>query len=216
MVRSPSGVTMMKERAVAGPDLRRRGREIDAEGADVLREDLAERVVPHLADEGRAPAEGGDARRRVGGAAARDDLRRPHGGVERFGARLVDQRHRALGEVVRDEEIVLAHGRSRRRWHCRGRVRRSFYRSSSVHMWEISGAKAAGRRAISHSRRFRVKCETGRREGARSCGTWVTPLRPSSGAKRPNAQDERSRAAKPRPRLLEADDEGAKIRHGEP
>ena len=75
-----------------------------------MRERLAERVVLHLADEGRARAEARDARDGIRRRAAGNLGRRPHRGIDRLRARLVDQRHRALVHAVLDEEIVLGAG----------------------------------------------------------------------------------------------------------
>ena len=86
-----------------------RGRriELDAGRADVVREGAAELVVLDLADEGAAPAEARDADDRVGGRAARNLHRRSHRVVDRLRARLVDQRHAALGHALLDQEIVV-------------------------------------------------------------------------------------------------------------
>ncbi|MCY1251567.1 hypothetical protein D9M72_653440 [compost metagenome] len=47
---------------------------VDTDRVEIAFEHVAQRVIGHLADESRAAAQGGDARRRVGGAAARDLL----------------------------------------------------------------------------------------------------------------------------------------------
>ena len=89
---------------------RRRGLEGNAGGPDVVPEDAAQLVVAHLADEGAAPAERSQPRHGVGRRAARDLDRRAHGGVERLGARAVDQGHGALGQVLGLEEGLVGLG----------------------------------------------------------------------------------------------------------
>ena len=85
----------------------RRGREMDAERLHVVAEELSELVVGDLADEGGAPAEGGDARRGVAGAAAGDELRRAHVAEEPVGLRAVDQPHRALHQAFANQKILF-------------------------------------------------------------------------------------------------------------
>ncbi len=72
--------------------------------------DFAERIVGHLAEEGGAAAEAGDARRRVAGAAAGGLDRRAHAAVEQLGAPGVDQVHRPLDDAVGLEERLVALG----------------------------------------------------------------------------------------------------------
>ena len=72
-------------------------------------EEPAHLVGPDLPDVGRRCAEARDADRGVGGRAARDHRGGAHRGVERFGARLVDEVHAALRDTLGEEEIVL-HG----------------------------------------------------------------------------------------------------------
>ena len=78
-----------------------------ADGADVVTEDAAQMVVRDLAEIGRPPAEAGHARRRVGRASAGSLDRRAHRRIKMLGAVRVDQVHRALDDVLRDEEILL-------------------------------------------------------------------------------------------------------------
>ena len=75
-----------------------------------MREGAAELVVLDLADEGRARAEARDADDGVGGRAAGDLHRRPHGVIDRLRARLVDQRHRALAHAVLEQKVVFGAG----------------------------------------------------------------------------------------------------------
>ena len=70
MVRSPSGVTRISERAVGAPLVARRRVEGDADGADVVAEDRAELVVGDLADEGARPPNEASPAHGVGGRAA--------------------------------------------------------------------------------------------------------------------------------------------------
>ena len=67
----------------------------------------ADLVVLDLADIGRARAEIGDADNGVGRRAAGHFGRRPHVGVDRGRARLVDQRHAALGHAVAGEKTLV-------------------------------------------------------------------------------------------------------------
>ena len=125
MVRSPSGVTRMKLRAVAGPSLAG----AVAKWTPMARMSWENRppdlVVAHLADIGGAAAEGRDADDRVGDRAARDDRRRSHRRVEAL--RLRPRRSAAsrpcAGRWRRGSRRRC--GRARRRWRCRGRARRS-------------------------------------------------------------------------------------------
>ena len=107
MVRSLSGVIRIIERAVGVPSVSGAVGKCDAERMHVVAEESAELVVRHLADEGGAPAEGGDARRRVPGAAAGDQLRRPHVIVEPVGLLAVDQPHRALHQALAHEKVLF-------------------------------------------------------------------------------------------------------------
>ena len=83
------------------------GFERDAGGADVVGIEPADLVVPDLADIGGACAEIGDADDGVGRRAAGHFGRRAHVAVDRRGARLVDQRHAALGHAVAAEEGLV-------------------------------------------------------------------------------------------------------------
>ena len=83
------------------------GLERDAGGADVMGVEPADLVVLDLADIGGARAEIGDADDGVGGRAAGHFGGRAHVAVNRGGARLVDQRHAALGHAVADEKGLV-------------------------------------------------------------------------------------------------------------
>ena len=100
----------MKLRPVAGPSSAGCGVEGDAGAAQVGDEGAAEVVGLDLADIGAADAEGGDADDRVGRRTAGDDPRRDACGVERLGALLVDQRHRAFDHVLRLQIGVVGLG----------------------------------------------------------------------------------------------------------
>ena len=82
IVRWPSGVTKIRQRAVGGSPARGGRVEVDPDRADVVREDLAELVVGDLADERALRAERGEPGQRVGRRAARDLPRRAHRVVE--------------------------------------------------------------------------------------------------------------------------------------
>ena len=84
----------------------RRRLESDAGRADVVREELAELVVPNAPDERGLATERRDADHRVGGRAARDLDAGPHRRVEVAGARGVDEGHAALHEPVLVEERI--------------------------------------------------------------------------------------------------------------
>jgi hypothetical protein len=88
----------------------RRNQEVDPQALDIVAVDVAELVARHLADEGGAAAERGEARGRVAGRSAAEFAPRPHRAVEplRFG--LVDQAHRALGQALLGQEGVSGIG----------------------------------------------------------------------------------------------------------
>ena len=83
------------------------GFERDAGGADVVGIEPADLVVPDLADIGGARAEIGDADNGVGRRAPGHFGGRAHVAVDRRGARLVDQRHAALGHAVAAEKALI-------------------------------------------------------------------------------------------------------------
>ena len=99
MVRWASGVTRTRQRAVGGPPCSGAVRNATPAGADVVAEHLAQLIVLHLADIGRAGAERGQRRHAVGAGAARHLDRRPDARVEPRHARAIDQRHGALGQI---------------------------------------------------------------------------------------------------------------------
>ena len=105
------------------------GLERDAGGADVVGVETADLVVPDLADIGGAGAEIGEADDGVGRRAAGHLGRRAHVAVDRSGARLVDQRHAALGHAVSWPENPRRSAPARRKSHCRSRERRISLRS---------------------------------------------------------------------------------------
>ena len=80
------------------------GFERDAGGADIVGIEPADLVVLDLADIGGARAEIGDADDGVGRRTAGHFRGRAHVLVDRGGARLVDQRHAALGHAVAAEK----------------------------------------------------------------------------------------------------------------
>ena len=80
---------------------------MDPERVHVVAEEFSELVIGDLADEGGATTEGGDACRRVAGAAAGDELRRPHMGEQPVGFLAVDQAHRALHQAFAHQEILF-------------------------------------------------------------------------------------------------------------
>ena len=85
--------------------------ELDADAADVVREDLAELVVGDLADEPAFAAERGDAGDRIGSRAAGDLHARAHLGVERVGfLGREHELHRALGDADLFDERVVCGG----------------------------------------------------------------------------------------------------------
>ncbi len=81
--------------------------ERNARGADVVRVQPADLVIPDLADIGGARAQIGDADNRVGRRPAGHLGRRPHVLVDCRGAGLVDQRHTAFGHAVAAEEAFV-------------------------------------------------------------------------------------------------------------
>ncbi len=88
--------------------LQPRGRVVDADVVEVVLEDVAQKVVGHLADEGRPAAERGHAGCGIGCAAARDLLpRQRHLGIEFFRPIGVDQVHDSLGHAFALDEAGL-------------------------------------------------------------------------------------------------------------
>ena len=94
-------------RLVGRPSARPEG---DADGAQVVSEHVAEVVVGDLADVGGAAAEAGDAGHRVGRRSTAHLDGRAEGVVEAERAAGLDQRHRALDELLTDQEIVVGLG----------------------------------------------------------------------------------------------------------
>ncbi len=84
----------------------RRRVEADAGRAQVVGEDLAELVIPHLAHVMRTGAEGCHADDRVGGRAPGDLHPGAHRVVEVAGVGLVDEAHRPLGQAAADDQRV--------------------------------------------------------------------------------------------------------------
>ena len=93
-----------------GPALRGRSVEGDAGGTDVVDEDAAQRVVPHLADERCARPEARHADDRVRRRATGNLDGRTHRFVDALGLLLDDERHRALANGVTHEEVVIGAG----------------------------------------------------------------------------------------------------------
>ena len=90
-------------RAVAG----RLGVEGHARGADIVAVQPADLVILDLADIGGAGAEVRQPDNGVGGRAARHFGGLAHIGIDRRGARFVDQRHAALRHAVLHQEVVF-------------------------------------------------------------------------------------------------------------
>ena len=109
-VHGPLPVKRHEDQRARGRSTAGRGGRIegDAGGADVVAEDGAELILRDLADERRAAAERGDADHGIGRRAARDLHGRAHFRIQMRDPVGVDQRHVALGQIVFDEEVVLA------------------------------------------------------------------------------------------------------------
>ena len=90
-----------------GSARQRRGVERDPDGAQIVREDAAELIVPDLADIGALTPQRGDAGHGVAAGAPRGLDPGAHRGVKRRGALLVDQRHGPLVKVVLRQEVVV-------------------------------------------------------------------------------------------------------------
>ena len=75
-----------------------------------MHEDVAELVVPDLAEKGALAAERGEPRDRVGAGTARHFDGGAHLAVKRVGAFRIDQRHAALLDAVRGQESVVCVG----------------------------------------------------------------------------------------------------------
>ncbi len=110
MVRCASGVTRIRQRAVGAPPASGAGGEMHARGADVMREDLAELVIRHLAEEPDPGAERRRHRAGVAGRTARAFDTRPHLAVERIRFIRADQPHAALRQAARIEEFLIGAG----------------------------------------------------------------------------------------------------------
>ncbi len=106
-MRCPSGVTMIRQRAVPGPAVAAGVSKRTPDRGDVVAKHLAQQIVAHLADIAAAAAERGDPGHGVAGRAARALDRRPHLPIERFGALGIDQGHRARGEVLLGEKPLV-------------------------------------------------------------------------------------------------------------
>ena len=89
---------------------RGRRREAHADRAQIVREDPAEPIVPHLADIGAAAAQGRDPGDGVGDRTARHLDAGPHLAIERFGARRIDERRGALDQALRRKKTVIGAG----------------------------------------------------------------------------------------------------------
>ena len=109
-MRWASGVTTMMQRPVGVVGVGAPGRNATPTALQVVAEHLAELVVADLADVGGPAAEAGDAAHRVGRRAAAHLDRRPERPVQVDGPVGVDQRHRALDELVLAEERVVGVG----------------------------------------------------------------------------------------------------------
>ena len=110
MVRCASGVTRIRQRAVGGPSSRGGVRKSTPAARMSWREHLAQLIALDLADIGGAGAERGQRRHGVGAGAARHLDRRPDAAVQLGHARLVDQRHRALGQIEPLERSIVGLG----------------------------------------------------------------------------------------------------------
>ena len=147
IVRCPSGVTRIIERAVGAPTSAARRDELDPGRGQVVPVEFAELVGRDLADEAGAAAERRDARGRVAGRAAADLARRAHVRVEPLGLLGVDQPHRPLVRPFARQESVGRRRRSRRRWHCRCTARRGGGRACRYSGNEGKRARLAARSA---------------------------------------------------------------------
>ena len=107
MVRCASGVTRIRQRAVAGPAAAAGVGKATPAAVMSWRIDLAQQVVADLADVAGLAAERRDAGDGIAGRAAGSLDAGAHGAVDRLGARLVDQRHRALVHRLGGEEGVV-------------------------------------------------------------------------------------------------------------
>ncbi len=85
---------------------RGRREEVDAGGADILREEAAEGVGLHLADKGAGAAKRGHADERVGRRSAGDRRGLAHRAGEGFRRPFLRQGHRTLGQAMGGDERV--------------------------------------------------------------------------------------------------------------
>ena len=110
IVRWPSGVTRIIERAVGAPTSAGGRGELDAGRRQVVAVEVAELVGRDLADEAGASAERGNARRGIAGRSAADLARRAH--MRRRAARPPPRRSAAstLGHALRCKKVVVGVG----------------------------------------------------------------------------------------------------------
>ena len=105
-MRSPSGVTMMKERAVAGPSAAATESKLHTLCPHVMTIDVAQLVGFHFPKIGGFSAIGCYTRRRVARRATRNLDRLPHVGIEHFGTLFIDQVHGTLHQPVLLDETI--------------------------------------------------------------------------------------------------------------
>ena len=80
---------------------------MNAERFDVVDENVAELILANLSEKGPLAAERGQPRNRVGTGPARHFDRGRHLSVKLVGALVVDQRHAAFLDTIRDQEFVV-------------------------------------------------------------------------------------------------------------
>jgi hypothetical protein len=83
---------------------------MNALGADIMGEDLAELVFGNLTEIGSLAAEIRDPGRRIAGASAGGFQSRAHARIEKLGALGVYEVHRGFGDVVFDQKLIVATG----------------------------------------------------------------------------------------------------------
>ena len=90
--------------------LRMRRFEVHADRPDVMGEGTSGLVILDLADEGGTDTEGRETDDRIGGRPAADHRGRSHVGVKLLGARLVDEHHGALVQVLTGQKVIVSTG----------------------------------------------------------------------------------------------------------
>ena len=81
-----------------------------ADGANIVGKHITHRILPNFADKGGFSAQRCDTDGGIGRRATRNDRGRTHRAIKPLGFHLINQAHRAFGEMVGDEKIIFRMG----------------------------------------------------------------------------------------------------------